>query len=385
MAEPEDRAGEKGTGGMNIPLCRPYMDQEIKDQVLRVLDSGWLSEGEHTRELERLVAEHAGAAHAVAVTSCTAGLEVALRCLGIGPGDEVLVPDFTYPATALTVHLVGAAPVLVDVDRSSMLIDLDAAHRAVSPRTKAMMPVSLFGNPLDYDALGRFKEEHGLYMVEDAACALGAAHGGRPAGSWADISVFSFHPRKNITTGEGGMIVTQNQDWERWMRAYAHYGAQAWAGKARHRASFVGLGTNLKLSNLAAAVGVAQMKRAHALRRRREELALGYCELLQGVESITLPQTTPGGIHAWQTFCVMVPRRDQVMEHMWRQGIEVQIGTYALHLQPVFGQDRKEPDPPAASRWVYDHGLALPLYHDLTAEQQQAVAAALAEALEKAA
>ena len=250
-----------------IPLIKPYMDQQIKDKVCQVLDSGYLTEGPVTREFEQALRDYLGCGYALAVTSCTTGLELALRALSIGPGDEVIIPDYTYPATADVVAIVGATIVLVDIDRETMLIDYDALEAAITPKTRAVIPVSLFGNPLDYDRLRAIKEKYGLYLVEDAACALGAEFRGVKVGNQADISVFSFHPRKFITTGEGGLITTNNPIWHDWMDSYKHFGMGA-AG-SRLTTNFVQIGTNYKLSNLLAAVGLGQMARIEALLSRR--------------------------------------------------------------------------------------------------------------------
>ena len=203
---------------MRIPLIKPYIDDEVVTAVEGVLRSGFLTEGEVTAKFERKCAEFLSVSETIAVTSCTVGLEMAMRCLGIGPGDEVIVPDYTYPATAAAAANVGAAVVVVDIDPRTMLMDYGAAADAVTERTKAVVPVSLFGNPVDYRALSPFRER-GIPVVEDAACALGAGIDGARVGGRADITVFSLHPRKFITTGEGGLITTRKPEWAGWLRA----------------------------------------------------------------------------------------------------------------------------------------------------------------------
>ncbi len=233
-----------------IPLTRPYITDEVKAKVCAVLDSGYLTEGPVTAEFEAAVRRYVGCAHALAVTSCTTGLELALRALLIGPGDEVIVPDYTYPATADAVAIVGATPVIVDVSPDTMLIDYHRVEAAMSARTRAVLPVSGFGNPLDYDRLEAIKKRHGVYLVEDAACSIGAEFKGRKVGSLADISVFSFHPRKFITTGEGGMVTTDNPVWAEWMVSYKHFGMTADASRRLTR--FGRIGSNYKMSNILA-------------------------------------------------------------------------------------------------------------------------------------
>jgi len=356
-----------------IPLIRPWITQEVKDAVIRVLDSGMLTEGTATAEFESLVRAHIGCGHAIAVTSCTTGLEIGLRCLGIGEGDEVIIPDFTYPATADAVLLAGATAVIVDVHPETMLIDYNAVEKAITPQTKAIMPVSLFGNPLDYDRLTTLAQRHGIHIIEDAACALGAEYKGKKVGGHGHMAVFSFHPRKFITTGEGGIIATANDRHAAWIQEYKHFGMPAISRGAT--ACFDTVGTNSKMSNLLAAVGAAQMRHIHGLLDRRREQSAAYFELLRGHQNVVLPKATETGRHSYQTFCVLVDRRDEIIGNMREQGIETQIGTYALHHLSAFRDTSRVRlcGPTDASDRLFKNCLALPLYHDLTIEQQRIV------------
>lgn len=359
---------------IRIPLIRPYITERVKEKVCEVLESRYLTEGPVTHEFEEAFKRYIGCRHATAVTSCTTGLELALRAVGVGPGDEVIVPDYTYPATADVVAIVGATTIIVDISRETMLIDYDALEKAITPRTKAIMPVSLFGNPLDYERLGEIRDRYGVYVVEDAACALGAEYRDTRVGNQADIGVFSLHPRKFITTGEGGMIVTNNEAWAAFMDSYKHFGMGNSAGP-RRSISFDRIGTNYKLSNLLAAVGLIQMEEIDTLLARRVALAENYSRLLAAHSEFILPVTTPYGRHSYQSYCVFVENRDDVMERMLAAGIEVQIGSYSLHMHAAFaenGQLRIAGDMRESS-WTFDHCLTLPLYHEMTQDEQEHV------------
>jgi len=365
----------------HIPLTKPVVDAHAKQLVLAVLESGHLTEGKVTAALEERVAAFAGATDAVAMTSCTAGLEITLQALDIGPGDEVIVPDYTYPATATAVARVGATPVIVDVHPGTMHMHIRQAEAAITPRTKALMPVSLFGNPLDLDPWLTLSRQRGLALVEDAACSLGAEIRGQRTGSLADASVFSFHPRKSITTGEGGMVVTNNAALADRIRSLKHFGLDKAAD--RESAVFARMGTNSKLSDILAALGLAQMERVEEFLARRRELAARYDALLADRPGIDFPEVPPGGRHAYQTYCIFVSDRDRILGSLRSQGIEVQIGTYSLHDQPAFRDSSRcrLAGDFAGSRLAAARCLSLPLFHDMTpGEQQTVVSALLAEA-----
>jgi dTDP-4-amino-4,6-dideoxygalactose transaminase len=358
---------------MTIPLIKPYINQEIKNKVCEVLDSGYLTEGPVTKEFEENFCDYIGCAHALAVCNCTVGLEMALRVLGIGPGDEVIVPDYTYPATASVANIVGATAVLVDIDPGTMLIDYDALEAAITDKTKAVIPVSLFGNPLDWDRLNMIKQKFGLYIVEDAACSIGAEFCGGKIGNLADISVFSLHPRKFITTGEGGMITTNNVDWADWMLSYKHFGMGV--HESRLGTSFDRIGTNYKLSNIQAAVGLVQMWHIEELLEKRRLIAEQYYDKVQNVTRIKIPKTTPKGKHSHQSCCILVQERDRIIREMKENDIQTQIGTYSLHMHKAFNNN------PACriqgnmngSKHAFDHCITLPMYHEMTAEELEYV------------
>jgi dTDP-4-amino-4,6-dideoxygalactose transaminase len=336
-----------------IPLIKPYITQEVKDKVCEILDSGYLTEGAATRELENSFKDYIGCKYALAACNCTVGLEMALRVMGVGPGDEVIVPDYTYPATAAVAEIVGARIVLVDVDPQTMLIDYDVLESAITEKTKAVIPVSIFGNPLDYEKLKRIKEKYHIFVVEDAACSIGAEFGGTKVGNLADISVFSLHPRKFITTGEGGMITTNNAEWAEWMDSYKHFGMSG--DQSRAGTQFERIGTNYKLSNIQAAVGLVQMKYIEELLSQRQLLANNYIQLLDNHPKIKFQKLSPL--------------------------IEVQIGTYSLHMHKAYNNNTncKISGTMEGSRYAFEHCLALPLFHDLRIEEQEYIVGKLTQ------
>ena len=213
-----------------IKLIEPVVGEEELALIREVLESGYMTEGPKTREFESRFAEYVGASHAIATTSCTTAMELCLRVLGIGEGDEVIVPDFTYPATADVVRFVGATPVLVDVSPESYNVHAEHIEPGITSRTKCVMPVSLFGNPIDIEPIEKLKDEHGFSIVEDAACSAGARRGERRTGSMADMTSFSFHPRKVITTGEGGMVTTRSDEYADLANSIKKFGMTAGAG-----------------------------------------------------------------------------------------------------------------------------------------------------------
>lgn len=363
-----------------IPLIKPHLPGEVVDELRGVIASGYLTEGNNTREFAALARDFLGCKHALAVANCTVGLEAALRCVGVGRGDEVIVPAYTYPATASVCALLGARAVLVDVDPRTMTLKLDALEEAVTDKTRAIMPVSLLGCPLDYSRLRRLCDRFGLFMIEDAACAFGAGMDGVRVGNFADISVFSFHPRKFITTGEGGLVTTARDDFADWLDQYVHFGIKRGADGA---IGFELPGTNYKLSNLLAAVGVAQLRIVDAMLERRIGLAERYREKLAAVAGVALPGIPPGGQHSFQTICVFVNERDRIMAAMRERGIEAQIGSIALPRHRAFqdtGTCRRLESYPGMD-YAADHCLALPLYHDLTLAEQDEVIEAVKELL----
>jgi dTDP-4-amino-4,6-dideoxygalactose transaminase len=312
--------------------------------------------GPKVAELEAGVARACEVEHAVAVSSGTAALHLAALALGIGPGDEVIVPAYTFPATANVVALVGARPVLVDVDPLTM--NLDAERVRVTSRTKAILAVHLFGRP------ARLGELPDVPVIEDAAGALGARRRGRACGGLGALGCLSFHPRKIVTTGEGGAVTTNDAALAEAVREGRHHG---W-----RRGDMPTPGLNYRLSDILCAVGIPQLRRLDELHAMRARLASAYHERLSHLP-LLLPRADDGDVHGWQAYVVQVDRRDEVLARLRAVGIEAQIGTYALHR---LGAYRDQGAFPGADR-AFERSLALPFHSRLEDADLDEVAEAL--------
>lgn len=348
----------------HIRLIVPEVGRAELEGVAAVLESGYLTQGPVVAAFEASVASYVKASHAIATTSATTALHLALAALGVGPGDEVIVPDFTFPATANVVVQLGARPVLVDVDLQTFNVDPDAVMRATGPRTRAIMPVHAFGLMAPIEAVIELARDQGIPVVEDAACALGATRGEAMAGTSGTAGCFSFHPRKAITTGEGGMIVTDDDQLAERARAMRTHGGRRVEG----RFAFDDVGFNYRLSDILAAIGLAQMDRLDAIIAGRRERAARYDELLDGVDGVSRPASTPG--HIYQSYVVMLNSnidRDTVIKQIAEANIETTLGTYAVHAQPsMMRRFGYQPGDLPNSYRAYLSSLTLPLHNGMT-------------------
>lgn len=339
-----------------IRLAWPDLGRDELDALAEVIESGMLTMGPRVGEFEAALARACETSHAVAVSSGTAALHLAVLALGLDPGDEVLVPAYTFPATANVVALAGLRPVLVDVDPETM--NLDPAQIEVGPRTRAVLAVHLFGRPAPLEELPD------LPLIEDAAGALGARRAGRACGSLGLAGCLSFHPRKIVTTGEGGAVTTSDDRIAESVRRLRHHG---WRDD-----DMPAPGLNYRLSDLLCAIGTTQVARLDELLAERTRIAAAYAERLRDLP-VALPEAAEGDVHGWQAYVVQVERRDDVLEALRAQGIEAQIGTYAL---PLLGAYRDQGFFPGATH-AYEHALALPFHTRLTDSDLDRVAEAL--------
>lgn len=366
-----------------IRLVVPDLGAEELAAVAEVFRTGYLTQGPSVAAFEAAFARRIGVTHAIATTSATTALHLALAASEIGPGDEVLVPDFTFPATANVVIQLGATPVLVDIDPATYAIDPESVQAQMTPRTRAIMPVHPFGLSADMDPILDIARAADVLVIEDAACAAGTTYRGRPSGSIGDLGCFSFHPRKAITTGEGGMVTTNGDAWAARARILRNHGGIREGGRFRFEAA----GYNYRLSDILAAIGVVQLGKLDTFVAEKRRLADLYRDRLAGVAGVTLPEEPSWGGHVYQSFVVRLSadhERDTVIARLREAGIESTIGTYALHAEPYFRRTfGYAPGDLPRSYDAVRRSLTLPLYPGLGEAGVTRVASALRMALDQ--
>lgn len=372
---------------MQVPFAKPYLPGGESAAVAEVIASGWLSQGPRVHAFEEAFAARVGAPDAVATTSCTTALQLALYVSGVGPGDEVIVPSLSFIATANSIWQCGAQPVFAEIDPDTYNLDPVAAERAITPRTKAIMPVHQLGLPADMDQFLELGERRGVTVVEDAACAIGASYKGRPIGSLGPLACFSLHPRKVITTGEGGMVAVHDPEIAARLRRLRQH-AMDLSDLARHAArdivfeAYPERGFNSRMTDLQAAVGLCQLDALDEILEMRRRLAERYTTALSAVPGIEPPYEPPYAERTWQSYCVRIERRaavgrTELMRRLLHDGIATRRGVMAIHEEGAyegasFGRALEHTE--AASRDT----MMLPLFPGLTDEQQDYVIERLA-------
>ncbi len=346
-----------------IRLARPDVGEAELAAVAEVVRTGQLTMGPKVAEFEEAIARAVGTAHAAAVSSGTAALHLALLALEIGPGDEVIVPAYTFPATANVVELCGARARLVDVDPDTFNLDVGAVSAAVGPKTRAVMAVHLFGRPVAWEALQTAVPQE-VALVEDAAGALGARYRGTPCGALGVLGCLSFHPRKIVTTGEGGAVTTDEASLDAAVRRLRHHGWQT-------PGDMPAPAFNYRLPDLLCAIGIPQVERLEQLLAARERVAGWYTERLE--HHVLTPFAAEGDRHGWQAYVVQLDRRDEALQALRDAGIEAQIGTWGLHRLAPY---RAQGDFPGADR-AFERALALPFATTTTEEEVERVAEVL--------
>jgi len=349
-----------------IRLARPDVGEAELAAVADVLASGRLTMGPQVQAFERLLATVVGTADAVAVSSGTAAIHLALLALGIGPGDEVIVPAYTFPATANAVELCGASAVLADVDPDTFLLRPELVAEAVTPRTRAVLAVHLFGRPVAWEELQTAVPQE-IVLVEDAAGALGARYRGTPCGALGLLACLSFHPRKIVTTGEGGAVTTDEAELAAAVRRLRHHGIAP-----GQPVDIAAPGFNYRLPDVLCALGIPQLERLESLLAARERVAGWYEQRLGHL--VGTPSADEGDRHGWQAYVVALHRRDEALAGLRTEGIEAQIGTYAVHRLSSYRDRGSFPGADAA----FERALALPFATTMTEDDVDRVSAALA-------
>ena len=367
-----------------IPIMRPWLGPEEIEATGRVIASGWIAQGPEVAAFERAFAQRVLAPQAVAVSSCTTGLHLALHVLGIGPGDDVVVPSLSFIATANAVGHAGATPVFADVDATSLNVTPGTIAAALTPATRAVIAVHQAGMPADIDAIHALCDPRGIAVVEDAACAIGSTYRGAPIGGHSDLVAFSFHPRKILTTGEGGMVATGRDDLAQRMRRLREHGMSA-SSAARHNASspvaerYAEPGFNFRMTDIQAAVGLVQLGRLEAIIARRRMLAERYRRLLAGIPGLVMAEDPPWGTTNYQSFWAILPdgfplSRDALMQAMLDERVSTRRGIMAAHLEPAYA-GHPIGALPVTERLAHQ-GILLPLFHEMTEMDQDRVVAA---------
>jgi dTDP-4-amino-4,6-dideoxygalactose transaminase len=371
-----------------IHISQPATGEEEWQACRDPLMSGWLTQGPKVAEFERTFAQRHQVGHALATTSCTTGLHLVLAGLGIGPGDEVIVPAFTWIATANVVLYCGATPVFVDVDRDTYNLDPADLSAKLSDRTKAVIVVHLFGLAADMDAIRAIMPAH-VKVIEDAACAAGAAYRGTPAGGLGDVAAFSFHPRKSVTTGEGGMVTTNDPALAERMTMLRNHGASV-SEEQRHAGpkpyllpEFNLLGFNYRMTDLQASVGLVQLAKLDRFIAERQEKAERYRDGLQRLQWLRMPHFGNGG-HSWQAFVTYVDPesapmpRNALMQRLQDAGISTRPGTHAVHMLGYYRERfGLAPEQCPAARDCAANTMAIPLHNRMSADDYDHVIATL--------
>ena len=352
---------------MKIPLARPYYTEEEINAIKSVLNSRWVAQGPIVEKFEKKFAEYIGTKYAIAVNSCTSALHLSLLAIGIKKNDEVILPDFTFPATGNAILYTGAKPILVDIDLKTKNIDINQIEDKITDKTKAILPVDLFGNPVDMNSIQKISKKYNLFVVEDAACSVGAELDNKKVGSLSDITSFSFHARKMISTGEGGIIITDRSKFFSLLQSLRSHGMSLNAWKREHEnfqlPSFDILGYNFRMSDITASIGIAQLKKINTFIERRRLLAQHYNNLFEDNNmDVILPYERNNTKHVYQSYVIILKTqgfRNKIINKLRDKGIGCTIGTYSLSCLPLFNGNCLN------GKYAFENSISLPMYHEL--------------------
>lgn len=367
---------------MNIGITRPFFGPEEADALVEPLDTGWIVQGPKVAEFEELFRQLSGAEHALATTSCTTALHLALAVLGVGPGDEVVIPAFTYVASANVVEQCGATTVFCDIDRTTFNVDPASLEAAITPQTKVLMPIHLFGLVADMPPVIEIAERRSISVLEDAACAVGSTLGGRHAGTFGDFGAFSFHARKVITTGEGGMLTVRDPGHAHRAAILRSHGGQVSDIERHEKGAFAlpehdEVGFNYRMTDFQGALGVVQMGKLDAVVGARRSLAARYDDALADLPGVTTPLVPDNAHHTYQSYVLLIDpdeavrSRDAVALEMQARGIATRQGTHAVHLLGYYRRKYGiQPDDFPHAHYADANSLSLPLYPTMSDEEQ---------------
>ncbi|HEY2129229.1 MAG TPA: DegT/DnrJ/EryC1/StrS family aminotransferase [Streptosporangiaceae bacterium] len=371
-----------------IPVMRPWLGAEEAEAAAAAVTSGWVAQGPRVQEFEEAFAAATGTQHAVALSSCTAALHLAMIAAGVGPGDQVIVPSLSFIATANAVRYVGAEPVFADVDLVTQNLTPESVEPHLSSRTRAVILVDQAGVPADLDAIRALCDPLQIAVIEDAACAAGSTYRDRPVGATAHMATFSFHPRKLITTGEGGMLTTPDGSTAARIRRLREHGMDVSAAD-RHRSrqliieQYTEVGFNFRMTDIQAAIGLVQLHKLGEMVARRRVLARRYRELLSTIPNLLTADDPPYGETNYQSFWILLPEdsaasRDDLMSLLAEAGISARRGIMAAHLEPAYAGTKTSL--PVTER-LTKRSLILPLFHEMTQEQQDHVGSVVRSAV----
>lgn len=375
-----------------INVMKPWLGAQEIEAVGQVISSGWIAQGPRTAEFERAFSQSQGVAHAVATSSCTTALHLALVVSDVRAGDDVVVPSFSFIATANAVTYVGARPVFADVDPTTGNVTAESAEAVLTPATTAVIAVDQGGVPVDLGPLRELCDRRSLTLIEDAACAAGSTYAGTPVGVGADVTAWSFHPRKLLTTGEGGMLTTCNPDWAARARRLREHAMDVSAAD-RHASvlpvqeSYPEVGFNYRMTDLQAALGLVQLGRLPEMVRRRRSLAEDYRKVLDSIPDLRCVADPPYGTSNFQSFWVEVlpgfpMDRDELLGWLAGDGISARRGIMAAHRQPAYAGHTGLVAPLPVTERLTDSTLILPMFHTMTAEEHRRVVDSLVAAAE---
>jgi len=377
---------------VTIPVMRPWLGEEEAAAAAAAVASGWVAQGPQVAKFERAFADALGIEHAVAVSSCTAGLHLAMVVAGVGPGDEVVVPSLSFIATANAARYVGARPVFADVDPRTLNLTPATVEQVLTDRTRAVILVDQAGVPADLDGMRELCAPRGIQILEDAACAAGAKYRGRPVGAGAYLAAFSFHPRKLLTTGEGGMVVTPDAEVAARLRRLREHGMNV-SAEQRHASrqpvieSYLEVGFNYRMTDIQASVGIVQLGKLARMVERRRQLADRYRAALPGVADFQMIADPPYGLTNYQSFWLLLPddfpvSRNDLLQILSESGVSARRGIMAAHQEPAYAGHGSRVPLPVTER-LSSRSVILPLFHEMSQQEQDLVVSVIDAAASK--